>query len=172
LINYGKKVRPVSLSRFLRHSRTYESMPAPISRGLRRAAWWGIALCAVSLCIYLLLPIESIAPDIDTSIILGEQLAAIAFWTGSRVAALLILSILGAICGIAVLIASRGLREAKAAGHFTAFMVVVIGILCSLPWVAALTILVINVIVGVFMAVAGAIIFLLILFAILAAAFH
>ena len=159
---------PVSLSRFLKRSTTYESMPAPISKGLRRATWWGIALCAISVVLYLLLPIEAVAENTGSGIILGEQLVAIASWTVGRVAPLLALSILGTMCGIAVLIGSKGLKQAKKAGHVTAFMVVVLGVLCSLPWVAALTILVINLIVGL-VVVAVAIVAL---FAMLAALFR
>jgi len=140
-------VPPISLSQFLKRSTTYESLPAPFSPALRRAAWWGIALCAASLCVYLFLPIEAIPLDADAFFILGEQFNAVISWIGNNISPLVISSLLGNIFGILLLICSRGLKQAKGEGHILAFIVVVIGLLCSLPLVASLTIVAITLVV-------------------------
>ena len=147
MINYDRRVPPISLSQFLKRSTTYESMPAPISPALRRATWWGIVLCAASLCIYLLLLGVAVSWHVsEFFLLLGEQFALILSWTYSYITPFVLLSLLGIMLSIVLIAASGGLKQVKRGGHILAFIVVLIGVICSLPLVAALTIVAINVI--------------------------
>lgn len=154
MIDYNSRVPPISLSQFLSRSTTYENLPAPISPVLRRATWWGLALCAVSLLIYPVLSVEAISwYDSSFFLLLGEQFGAIVYWINNHIAPFVLLSLLGIVFSISLIAASGGLKQAKKAGHVLAFIIVIVGVICSLPLVAALTIVAINVIAYVVIAV-------------------